>query len=207
MQIVTVDVPILLGSLQTCAPLVAACVATRGLIFTKLDSRLCVFFLLFRLMGKVPLRARRLFFIWIPGISQPKNSLWTGTELDGPADAGRVESVAISLVEELTGEVTGAMARGNFLHPKLLEGSDDFLDLLLGHPSHVEGPDHKVDLVTRDFLRSFDHIYHPGVGTASDHQEPFRTLHHQCLLLDPSSHLTSRPNAGSDLHGTLYFYD
>jgi hypothetical protein len=72
-------------------------------------------------------------------------------------------------VEELTGEVTGAMARGNLLYPKLLESSDDFLDLLLGHPSHVEAPDHKVDLVTRDFLRSFNHIHHPGVGTASDH--------------------------------------
>jgi hypothetical protein len=44
------------------------------------------------------------------------------------------------------------------------------------------------------------------VGTAGDHQEPFRTLHHQCLLLDSSSHLTSRPNAGNDLRGTLYLY-
>jgi len=155
-------------------------------------------------MGEVLLRARRLFFVWIPGISQPKNSLWTGTELDGPADAGRVERVAISLVEELTGEVTGAVARGNFLRPKLREGSDDFLDLLLGHPSHVEAPDHKADLVTRDSLCSFNHIYHPGVGTAGDLQESFRTSHHH---FDPVSHLTSRPNAGNDLRGTLYFYD
>ena len=69
MQIVMVDVPILLGSPQTFAPLVATCVATMDLISTKLDSRLFVFFLLFSLMGEVLLRARRLFFVWIPGIS------------------------------------------------------------------------------------------------------------------------------------------
>jgi len=31
-------------------------------------------------------------------------------------------------------------------------------------------------------------IYHPGVDTAGDHQESFRTLHYKCLLLDTGSH-------------------
>jgi hypothetical protein len=87
------------------------------------------------------------------------NFLSTRTELDGPANAGEMKRVAISFAEELAGEVAGAVARGNFLYPKLLEGFDDFLDLFLGHPSHVEAPDHKVDLVTRDFLRSFYYIF------------------------------------------------
>jgi hypothetical protein len=39
----------------------------------------------------------------------------------GPADAGRVERVAMNVVEGLAAEVTGAVVRGNFLCPKLLE--------------------------------------------------------------------------------------
>jgi hypothetical protein len=39
----------------------------------------------------------------------------------GPADAGRIERVAMNVVEELAGEVTGAVARGDFLCSKPLE--------------------------------------------------------------------------------------
>jgi len=52
------------------------------------------------------------------GLASPKTLYGLGTELDGPANAGGVERVTISLVEEPAGDVTGTVARGNFLQPQ-----------------------------------------------------------------------------------------
>lgn len=68
-------------------------ICRKTVLFTQIHD----FFLLFRLMGEVPLKARRLFCVWIPGLSQPKNSFYGLGLNNGLADAGMAERGAISL--------------------------------------------------------------------------------------------------------------